>query len=536
MCIYFGWTTSPLQGALPSTLESLVLQGSDLTDDMVASVSLTCTNLCHLELITSPPSSSAFESHDGCVAKRGLTSNALRSIIGLTTSSGLYILLSSEELVVSWLTSLYSSLISGVAPDPQPVDNLQSTPRGLTNCLTKLKLVGCNQPTFIGSLHLLSLCKALRSLDLRRCVSLDDNSLLTILKGTSTCLPPPFFFCFSYHWSPISMAYTTRDSHNFASVGLLRENYWSISLRDCQQLYVEHHKAASLTLSQYNRPGTVLTTLSILTDGELTVSLSQGLQATVDSCLLLISLGVLHCSGMSDFAITLPSFREFRSFKVQACSVIHNVQHQHFQRLNKMHLYDCAFADDAFLASFASSHLGNLTKITLSGKGMITDSGVRCLIKAIPSVTSLALLKCENLTDEVVLEITGLRYLKDLSITGNQRITDDAMVMVMSSGLHIKRLNLSGCTQISDRLVLSIASQCSCCHSLQILDLSHCSKVGNSSLAVLWQKSCVLKEVHLTGWCNTHTHTQLVRYVCACAQENVVYIFWKIIFTDSNRE
>ncbi|XP_057966984.1 EIN3-binding F-box protein 1-like [Malania oleifera] len=177
------------------------------------------------------------------------------------------------------------------------------------------------------------------------------------------------------------------------------------------------------------------------------------------------SLALVKCMGIKDLTPGLPvpsPCKSLRTLSIRNCS------------------------------GFSSSSLAMVGKlcpqiqnIDLSGLCGITDAGLLPLLESCEAgLAKVNLTGCLNLTDEVVLSIARLHggTLQLLNLDGCRKITDASLSAIAGNCPLLNDLDVSKC-EITDSGVATLS--CGELLNLQILSLSGCSKVSNSSMPFL---------------------------------------------------
>ncbi|CAI0415088.1 unnamed protein product [Linum tenue] len=187
--------------------------------------------------------------------------------------------------------------------------------------------------------------------------------------------------------------------------------------------------------------------------------------------------------------------------------------------LKQLSINKCAFLSDnglvafvKFSAALESVQLEECHRITQFGFfGSLLNCGtklkafslVNCMgIRDLTAETPLPPSQCESLQSVSIRNCPGFGdgslaflsklcpQLQNLEFTGLQGVTDSGLILVLEmckSGL--VKVNLSGCTNLSDRVVMEMAEH----HgwTLETLNLEGCSRITDASLVAI-AKSCLL--------------------------------------------
>ncbi|CAH9099938.1 unnamed protein product [Cuscuta europaea] len=168
--------------------------------------------------------------------------------------------------------------------------------------------------------------------------------------------------------------------------------------------------------------------------------------------------------------------------------------------------------DYALLATLARlpNSLPALTNISLKGGCRLSDSGLRALVSAAPSLRSINLGQCSLLSSDginclsdslgsvlkelylddcqaisalVLPSLLKLEHLEVLSVAGVNTVCDEFVVEFVSRrGQNMRELILKDCITLTDRSVKAVAEFC---HRLSAIDLSNLSKLTDYSVGYL---------------------------------------------------
>ena len=157
------------------------------------------------------------------------------------------------------------------------------------------------------------------------------------------------------------------------------------------------------------------------------------------------------------------------------------------ESLTAIDLSDSSLDNDAIQVL---AHFEGLRNIDLAGT-LITDAAIQWIIEgSFHSLRQLKLANCKNISDVTCEWIAGLcgfkpkpcRLLMSLDLGHCSRIGDGSLAALAHGCPRLEYLNLELCARVSDR---GIASLTSGCHSLKVLLLRRVSKISNYSLACI---------------------------------------------------
>ena len=173
--------------------------------------------------------------------------------------------------------------------------------------------------------------------------------------------------------------------------------------------------------------------------------------------------------------------------------------------LEHLVLQDCQKLYDEAL-SFISQGLPSLKSLNLSFCGNITDSGLKHLARK-PNLRELNLRSCDNISD------TGVAYLAEggaritsLDVSFCDKIGDPALQHVAQGLYSLKSLSCSACN-ISDAGIERIGRSL---HELDTLNIGQCSLVTDRGLQLISEHLTNLSSIDLYG-CNRITTVGLER-------------------------
>ena len=137
----------------------------------------------------------------------------------------------------------------------------------------------------------------------------------------------------------------------------------------------------------------------------------------------------------------------------------------------------------------------NIKSLDLSGTG-VSNHDIVTFVEKCPSITSLNLRSCLDISDEAVAAISrncsNLKCL-DISLT-SEFLTDASLVALSQNCQDLEKLNLSSCN-VSDAGVTSLAKNNS---SMKDLDLSFCYRINDASVTAVG-KIPTLRYLNLSG-------------------------------------
>lgn len=238
------------------------------------------------------------------------------------------------------------------------------------------------------------------------------------------------------------------------------------------------------------------------------------------ACLHISTLSISHCPQITSHClINLPP--GLTSLDISHCPQIVDLGPLRSQCINLTHLNlaNCLISEDRLSGLFGSGI--SLKSINLKGckqvsskfvsrmakyspllnKAIldecinITEDGLRPLLANCPYLQRVAFTGVTNVTDSVILyavQSHGLRHLKEINLSGCKQLTDAAIASIAANCALLNDLSLSGCSQISPAPIYEIANNC---HTLRTLNVLGCKKVSSDVLPYLAQYCKVLERV-----------------------------------------
>eukprot|EP00833_Pecoramyces_ruminatium_P003799 jgi/Orpsp1_1/1177831/evm.model.c7180000063044.1 len=182
--------------------------------------------------------------------------------------------------------------------------------------------------------------------------------------------------------------------------------------------------------------------------------------------------------------------------------------------IRNLNLLGCWDITDNGLISL-SSNLPNLESIDLSNCRKITNLGVITLLQNCPKLSKISLSYCKNLSSELFVNSHIWRKVKQLNLqrcTGifdagfafwKDQINQEKDDPSIPDFFHLKKLNLSDCSFLTDAAINNIAETCLeleeislsfCCAltdvKLKILDLNYCGLAVTDDICSIISKDC----------------------------------------------
>ncbi|ORY15787.1 RNI-like protein [Neocallimastix californiae] len=173
--------------------------------------------------------------------------------------------------------------------------------------------------------------------------------------------------------------------------------------------------------------------------------------------------------------------------------------------IKNLNLLGCWDITDNCLVSL-SSNLQNLEFIDLSNCRKITNLGVISLLQNCPRLSKISLSYCKNLSSELFANSLIWRKVKQLNLqrcTGifdagfafwKEQITQEKDDPSIPDSFHLKKLNLSDCSFLTDTAINNIADTC---QELEEISLSFCCALTDECILNLLTKCKELKILDL---------------------------------------
>src|SRR6218665_225707 len=199
-----------------------------------------------------------------------------------------------------------------------------------------------------------------------------------------------------------------------------------------------------------------------------------------------------------------PSLRRRGIKRVQILSLRRNLRDlivDGIPTLESLSLSGCYNLTDSVLGNALSQELPSLTTLNLSLCKQITDSTLSRIASNLKYLESLDVGGCSNVSDNGILLIAcGLKKLKILNLRSLRGISNKAVehmtgisTMSVQGMPHLERLSLQDCQQLSDNSLKHIGEKMS---NLKVLNLSFCTTITDAGLRFL-AKMPALQELNL---------------------------------------
>ncbi|XP_016445295.2 EIN3-binding F-box protein 1 [Nicotiana tabacum] len=395
--------------------------------------------------------------------------------------------------------------------------------RGITNVGLSAVAHGCpslrvlslwNVP-YVGDEGLVEIargCHSLEKLDLSQCPSISNKGLVAIAENCPSLTSLTIESCRNI------------GNEGLQAIGRCCTKLQSLTIKDCPLVgdqgvasllssgatMLKKVKLNSLNITDFSLAvighyGKVITDLNlgslrnVSQKGFWVMGNARGLQS-------LASLSITLCRGVTDVSLEAVG---------KGCS---NLKH--------MCLRKCCFVSDGGLVAFARAATGSLESLLLEECNRITQAGILNAVSNFGKLKSLSLVKCMGVKDlplqaSLLSPCESLRSLSirscpgfgstslamvgtlcpqlhHLDLSGLTGITDAGLLplLEMSSKAGLVKVNLTGCLNLTDEVVLSLARLHS--ETLEVLNLDGCRKVTDASLVAIADNCPLLNDLDVS--------------------------------------
>lgn len=149
----------------------------------------------------------------------------------------------------------------------------------------------------------------------------------------------------------------------------------------------------------------------------------------------------------------------------------------HGHRIHSLDFAGHVSLDPSSIASYATY----LRRLNLSHLGCRLDSVVRALVTKCMTLVELTIDRC-NVTSETLLHLATRSRVRKLSIAGCVSTSDDVVIALARRG-HLEELNVSTCSLITTKSILSDEMRRN--HELRRLNLRECPLISTSAIQKL---------------------------------------------------
>eukprot|EP00026_Physarum_polycephalum_P010824 Phypoly_transcript_11005.p1 GENE.Phypoly_transcript_11005~~Phypoly_transcript_11005.p1 ORF type:complete len:360 (+),score=51.73 Phypoly_transcript_11005:124-1203(+) len=153
-----------------------------------------------------------------------------------------------------------------------------------------------------------------------------------------------------------------------------------------------------------------------------------------------------------------------------------------------------------------------IREIDLSGCDKISDASIIYLAKKFPSLQHANLSFCNLITQEGIRHLcTNCTQLQTISLFDCQ-INDVALIHIANSLPSLKSLTLAGCKNITDNAISKISTKCT---ELVYLDVSHCKSISSNSIKSICSSLSNLQHFDLS-WCSEAINDSAIQKLAKC--------------------
>lgn len=169
---------------------------------------------------------------------------------------------------------------------------------------------------------------------------------------------------------------------------------------------------------------------------------------------------------------------------------------------------------DTGLVAIGNS-LPSLESLDVSHCRRLTDKGFKAVVSGCRNLKRLHLPGCRLVTDSLLRTLSNCSKLEELGLASCPKITDSGLCHLSEGPRHIKAIDLSKCTNVSDLGIGKIISSSG--ESLLSIKLLDCFKVTDVTVFAV-AKSCPNLEVLVIGGCCDITDESLNAIVYSCGK------------------
>lgn len=169
---------------------------------------------------------------------------------------------------------------------------------------------------------------------------------------------------------------------------------------------------------------------------------------------------------------------------------------------------------DTGLVAIGNS-LPSLESLDVSHCRRLTDKGFKAVVSGCRNLKRLHLPGCRLVTDSLLRTLSNCSKLEELGLASCPKITDSGLCHLSEGPRHIKAIDLSKCTNVSDLGIGKIISSSG--ESLLSINLLDCFKVTDVTVFAV-AKSCPNLEVLVIGGCCDITDESLNAIVYSCGK------------------
>ncbi|KAG6543698.1 hypothetical protein Mapa_014882 [Marchantia paleacea] len=366
-------------------------------------------------------------------------------------------------------------------------------------------------------------CGALRRLDLWHCVNIGDEGLISIGKGCHRLEKLNILKCPGIGdagiravaegcplLSNISLESCKKiGNEGLKSIGRSSSSLVSLSISNCEvgsegivavvssclKLKKMQLEKVDLNDAGLGQVGEHLKSLVKLTLSNLKSVTEAGFLALGDSSSLqeLRTMCVSACQGLSDKALKVvgDSCKELRVFSLLNCEAVSDMGLKAVtmscRSLESLHVEGCSGITQVGLKAALANRGGQLKALRLSNCSGVVEKGLtdKELLQTCSALKSLSITDCIGVGNDCLgMLVRSCPSLEVLDLSGLSAVGDSGLKhLVGGAKRKLRKLNLTGCVKVTDVGVCAVIQHCA--GNLRSLILEGCIKVSDKSLQAL---------------------------------------------------
>ncbi|KAF7830292.1 EIN3-binding F-box protein 1 [Senna tora] len=406
--------------------------------------------------------------------------------------------------------------------------------------LGKLSILGSNSGCAVTNLGLKSVahgCPSLKSLSLWNVTAIDDEGLIEIARGCPKIKKLDLFNCPTIsdkalivvakncpNLTELSIESCPRiGNEGLQAIGQYSSNLRSISIKDCTRVgdqgIASLFSAASLVLTKVNLEALTISDLSLAVIGHY----GKAVTDLVLKCLPNVSEKGFWVMGNGH------GLQKLKSLSIVSCQGVTDTGLDAVGKgcpnLKYLYLHRSAYLSDNGLASFVKSALSlenlqleechRITQFglfgvlfncgaTLRSLALVSCFGIKDLNLVLPplspcqSLQSLSIRNCPGFGD-ATMDVLGklCPQLQYVELSGLKGVTESGFLsLLLGSEAGLVKVNLSGCTNLTDKVVSSMANMRGL--TLEVLSLDGCEKITDASLVSIAENCPLLRDLDVS--------------------------------------
>ncbi|KAK4274438.1 hypothetical protein QN277_017656 [Acacia crassicarpa] len=361
-----------------------------------------------------------------------------------------------------------------------------------------------------GLIDIANGCRQLEKLDLCKCPAISDKALIAIAKNCPKL-------------TELSIESCPRiGNEGLQAIGQLCPNLRSISVKNCacvgDQGIASLLSSRSFDLVKVKLQGLAISDLSLAVIGHY----GKAVTDLVLSCLPNVGERGFWVMGNGH------GLQKLKSLTIASCPGVTDVGLESVGKgcpnLKHFHLRKCAFLSDNGLLSFAKAAL-SLESLQLEECHRITQLGFLGVINCSTGLKALALVSCFGFKDlnlrlpqvspckslqslticncpgfgDSTLALVGklCPQLQHVELSRLEGVTDAGLLpLIQCSEAGLVKVNLSGCINLTDKVVLSLTNK----HgwTLEMLNLDGCKRIGDAGLIAIARNCPLLSDLDIS--------------------------------------